>query len=96
MGDDVASDVSKPRGITAPLVYLRESSGRSKHKDIVDYIHLVIPVSEDHVIKRRGDVQVLFRTAPRKPSLQNISRRGLDARQYMYHGCLVHPRGALR
>ncbi len=72
-GDDVASGGSKPRGITDPLVYLRESSGGSKHKDIVDYIHLVTPVSEDHVISEGGDVQVLFRTAPRKPSLQNIA-----------------------
>lgn len=59
--------------IADPLVYLRDHSGGCKHRDIADYVYLVSPVAEDHVISEEGGVQVLFRTAPRKPRLQNIS-----------------------
>jgi len=60
-------------GIADPLVYLRDASGGSKHRDIADYVYLVCPVSEDHVISDEGGVQVLFRTAPKKPKLQLVS-----------------------
>ncbi len=44
-----------------------------KVHEIADYIYLVPPVAEEQVVSEQGDVQFIYRNAPRRPKLQNIA-----------------------
>lgn len=70
-----ATQATGAQGLADPLVHLRDKNagGSKAHRDITDFIYLVSPVAEDHVISEEGGVQVLFRTAPKKPKLQAVS-----------------------
>ena len=68
-----------PQGIPAdPHVYLRNHPGLGEFErpyDIVDYINLVPPLTEDRVIndKNGNGTQLVMRTEARKPRLENVS-----------------------
>ena len=59
--------------VADPLIYLRDASGTSSFRDIVDYVHLVSPVQEEQVVGEDDRVQIVFRSATRKPKLQDIT-----------------------
>lgn len=59
-----------------PQVYLRDrhALGESvRPYDIVDYVNLVPPVTEEHVVNDSNGTQLVMRSAPRKPRLEYIS-----------------------
>lgn len=59
-------------GVTDPQVYLRGGSGVKFH-DILDFIHMIPPLSKKHIISDKNGVQILHRSGPKKPKLQTIS-----------------------
>ncbi len=62
---------------TDPLVFLRggcnDNAGAKTVYEIVDFINLVPPVLEEQVMSEQGQVQLVYRSAPRKPKLESVS-----------------------
>ena len=63
-----------PGSLSDPQVYLKGgSASKSKHLDIVNFIHLVTPLVEEQVLCNENGVEMLFRTGNKTPSLEVVS-----------------------
>ena len=71
-----ASGVTRSEGVTPadPQVYLRGGSQTLvKFHDIIDFIHMVPPLTEEQTINEENGVQFLLRTGAKKPKFHAIS-----------------------
>jgi len=78
---ELKSDGSQPAAMVPttqpadPQIFLQGGCDprTTKVYEIIDYIHLIPPVTEEQVLSEQGDVQFVYRNAPKKPKLQTIS-----------------------
>lgn len=67
---------SEPGCITDPQVFLKGGctvSAKAKFLDIVDYVNMVPPVSEEQVFCEEDGVQVLFRSGVKRPAIETLT-----------------------
>ena len=65
---------AQPQGLADPLIYLKGGcNSKSKCLDILDYINMVNPVAEEHVMCEENGVQVLYRGGTKRPSIENVT-----------------------
>lgn len=61
-------------GITQdPQIFLKGGCNKVKFLDIVDFINVVPPMAEEHVMCDDKNTQVLFRTGSKRPALETIA-----------------------